>query len=137
MTWPDWINGSFEFGAGLAVLNHCRVLYIAKKHEGVSIASTAFFWSWGCWNLYYYPHLDQWISFVGGLSIMLANLLWLCLMIHYAQPWWRREPEITVKLTAKGPEPEPPPLRYIKENGEQLSQEQARLRDRNCRMRQR
>jgi hypothetical protein len=83
MTWPDWINGTFELCAGLAVLNHCRVLWIAKKHEGVSILSTAFFMSWGVWNLFYYPSLDQWMSFVGGLSIVSANCLWLVLMLKY------------------------------------------------------
>lgn len=116
MTWPDWINGTFEFGAGLAVLNHCRVLYIAKKHEGVSITSTAFFWGWGVWNLFYYPHLDQWISFAGGLFIMVANLLWLCLMLKY-----RKRPVISIELNIKGPKPEPSPLRYVTNSGRELS----------------
>lgn len=83
MTWQDAANGAFEFSAAFAVLNHCRVLYRAKRHEGVSITSTAFFWSWGVWNLYYYPHLNQWLSFTGGVAIMLSNFVWMGMMIYY------------------------------------------------------
>lgn len=83
MTWQDAVNGSFEFLAAIAILNHCRVLYAAKRFEGVSLMSTGFFWAWGVWNCYYYPHLDQWLSFAGGIAIMSANFLWLGLMLHY------------------------------------------------------
>jgi hypothetical protein len=38
------------------------------------------------WNLYYYPHLDQWWSFAGGLVIVAANVLWIGLMVYYL---WR------------------------------------------------
>lgn len=86
MNWQDFINGAFEASAALAVLNHCRVLYVAKTFAGVSLLSTAFFWAWGVWNLYYYPSLGQWLSFSGGVAIMLANLLWLALMLHYRRP---------------------------------------------------
>lgn len=80
---PDLINGLFEAAGGFFVLNHCRVLSKDKKVKGVSILSTVFFTSWGVWNLYYYPHLGQWLSFVGGLFIVLANSLWIGLMLKY------------------------------------------------------
>lgn len=83
MSWQDLINASFEAFGSVAILRHCWVLYKAKKFEGVSLASVAFFWSWGVWNLYYYPHLGQWFSFAAGVSIMLANCLWISLMIYY------------------------------------------------------
>jgi hypothetical protein len=47
----------------------------------------AFFSSWGYWNLFFYPALDQWLSFVGGLLLVVANTFWL-LQIAY---WMRRE----------------------------------------------
>lgn len=83
MMWPDFINGTFEALAGLMILNHCRVLYRDKLVRGVSAVSTAFFFAWGVWNLFYYPHLGQWWSFAGGLVIVAANCLWLGMMIYY------------------------------------------------------
>ncbi len=83
MNIPDFINGLFEATAGFAVLNHCRQVLKDKDVKGVSIASTIFFTSWGFWNLYYYPHLDQWFSFTGGLFIVASNTLWVVLMIYY------------------------------------------------------
>lgn len=83
MNLPDLVNGGFELLAGFMILNHCRVLYRDKKVRGVSILSTIFFALWGFWNLFYYPHLDQWASFVGGLLIVSANTSWIGLMIYY------------------------------------------------------
>ena len=83
MSFPDLMNGGFELCGGLFILNHCRVLYADKVLKGVSIISTVFFAAWGLWNLYYYPHLDQWASFYGGIVISLANALWIGLMLHY------------------------------------------------------
>jgi hypothetical protein len=79
----DVINGCFETFGGLLVLLHCRQVWRDKQVKGVSIPATAGFTSWGFWNLYYYPHLDQWASFSGGLLIVSANALWLALMIKY------------------------------------------------------
>lgn len=86
-SWPDAVNGAFEALAGLSGINNCRTLYRDKKVRGVSKASTAFFVSWGIWNLFYYPHLGQWISFVGGLFITVTNSVWLGMMIWYT---WRK-----------------------------------------------
>lgn len=82
---PDLINGLFELFGGVFILNHCRALYRDKKLKGVSIISTIFFAAWGFWNLFYYPHLDQWISFAGGLLIVSANTLWIGMMLYYAR----------------------------------------------------
>lgn len=89
MTWQDLINGTFEFGAGFAVLLHCRQLFKDKMVRGISWLATLFFSSWGIWNLYYYPHLGQWASFFGGLSIVSANLLWVSMMGYYI--WKERQ----------------------------------------------
>ena len=79
----DIINGVFESLAGLFVLMHCRQLYIDKQIRGVSWIATVFFGSWGFWNLYYYPSLNQTFSFAGGILVGLANLTWLSMMWHY------------------------------------------------------
>lgn len=80
---PDLINGLFESIAGVMILNHCRVLYRDKQAKGVSAISVTFFFCWGVWNLYYYPALDQPLSFYGGLLVVIANALWAALMLHY------------------------------------------------------
>ncbi|HQS59946.1 MAG: hypothetical protein B7Y56_03320 [Gallionellales bacterium 35-53-114] len=79
----DLINGSFELLAGLFVLNHCRVLYAHKEARGVSLARVAFFTLWGFWNLYYYPTLQQPLSFYGGLFVVAANAVYLGMMFRY------------------------------------------------------
>lgn len=83
---PDAINGCFEILGSFFILNHCRVLLKQKKVSGVSVVSTVYFSAWGFWNLYYYPSLDQWMSFTGGIAIMLSNVLWIGLML-----WYRRD----------------------------------------------
>ena len=79
----DLINAAFECLAGFMVLNHCRVLLKDKAVAGISILSTFFFSLWGVWNLYYYPSLGQWWSFFGGLFIVVANFLWVALLLKY------------------------------------------------------
>ena len=83
---PDVINGTLEMLGGVFVLNHCRAVIRDKAVKGVSIISIVFFSIWGYWNLFYYPHLDQWWSFWGGILIVSANSLWVMLLIKY----WRK-----------------------------------------------
>ncbi len=82
---PDLVNASFEALAGLAVLDHCRVTLKDKQIHGVSLLSVVFFTTWGLWNMFYYPHLDQWASFAGGLFIVSANFLRVWLILKYRQ----------------------------------------------------
>lgn len=52
--------------------------------RGVDWRVTAFFAIWGGWNLYYYPSLGQWASFMGGVVIVTTNIIWLLLALHYS-----------------------------------------------------
>ncbi len=85
MLWPDIVNGTYELiGAPfifLSVLN----LYKQKKVKGVSWIHVCFFTTWGYWNLFYYPHLNQWFSFYGAIAIVIANTIWLCQLIYYTK----------------------------------------------------
>ena len=79
----DIINGLFElFGGCLLLLNILR-LHKDKCIKGVSWTPVAFFTSWGFWNLYYYPSLEQWFSFFGGLFIVFINSIWLIQVFYY------------------------------------------------------
>lgn len=80
---PDLINSLFEGFAGLMVLNHCRVLHAEKMVRGVSVVSSFFFTVWGVWNVYYYPTLNQPLSFYGGLFVVVANAVYVWMMIFY------------------------------------------------------
>lgn len=80
---PDLINGLFEVFGGLAILGHCWQLLKDKQVKGVNWLSCLFFTTWGFWNLFFYPHLNQWLSFFGGILIVLGNILWLGLIIRY------------------------------------------------------
>lgn len=83
MITPDLINGLYESVGGLLLAKNCYHLYKDKKVRGVSVFTTGFFASWGYWNLYYYPHLNQWLSFVGGLLIVFFNTLWVLMALYY------------------------------------------------------
>ena len=80
---PDIINGCFEFVGAYACSFNVRAILKDKKIEGVDWRSTAFFSVWGLWNLFYYPSLNQWWSFIGGLCIVLVNTFWLYLVWKY------------------------------------------------------
>lgn len=82
---PDLINGLFELLGSLVLWRNVRQLYVDKMIRGVHWTATGFFAAWGYWNLYYYPSLDQWWSFAGGCSIVLANTVWLGQMLYYGR----------------------------------------------------
>lgn len=81
--WPDLVNGGFELLGALFILLNVRALIRDKEIRGVHWGPTVFFTSWGFWNLFYYPALDQWLSFTGGLAIVAANVWWLGLTWSY------------------------------------------------------
>lgn len=80
----DVINGLFELlGSVFLWLNVIR-LRRDKEAKGIDWRSVLFFFSWGVWNLHYYPSLGQWWSFCGGISIAIANAAWIVLLWWYA-----------------------------------------------------
>lgn len=90
-TIPDLVNGSFEFVAGLlGILNVRRVLK-DKKIVGVSLWMSGFITLWGFWNLFYYPYLGQWASFVGGILLVVTNTTWVSLGLYYNLVFQKRE----------------------------------------------
>lgn len=80
---PDLVNGAFEMLGGFALWNNVKRIKVDKQCRGVNWQVTLFFTSWGFWNLFYYPSLGQWASFLGGLNIVTANGFWLFYAIKY------------------------------------------------------
>lgn len=83
MTIPDLSNGIFEFIGSIAIWANVVALHRDKEVRGSRWEMMIFFSSWGYWNLYYYPHLNQWFSFTGGCSLALANTAWTVLAAYY------------------------------------------------------
>lgn len=81
--WQDILNGIFESLGGLFITLSCIKLHRDKKVKGVSFIHVAYFTLWGYWNIHYYPHLDQWLSFAGGLVVVLTNTIWLGMLFYY------------------------------------------------------
>ena len=83
MSLPDVINGLYEAFGGLVILLNVLRIRKDKQVRGVNALTTVFFTTWGFWNLYYYPHLNQWFSFAGGVFIVFSNTLWLYYAYKY------------------------------------------------------
>lgn len=83
MITPDLINGLFEFFGAWFVALHIRQVKRDKSVAGVSIPATVFFTTWGFWNLFYYPNLGQWLSFTGGVALVITNSIWIYYLIKY------------------------------------------------------
>ena len=81
MTPPDLINGSFEIGGFLVTCLSIKKLHHDRLVRGVSFWQVLFFASWGYWNLFYYPHLEQWASTTAAALLALANTVWGCQLI--------------------------------------------------------
>lgn len=80
---PDAINGFFEAGGALLMWLNVKRIMRDKQVRGIDWRITTFFAVWGLWNLFYYPSLDQWLSFTGGVVMTTANTVWLVLAIKY------------------------------------------------------
>jgi uncharacterized membrane protein YfcA len=83
MNWQDLINGAFEAAGCFFILLHILRLLKDKKVRGISVVAFTYFTLWGFWNIYYYPHLDQWISFAGGTAIAIVNGVYVLLILYY------------------------------------------------------
>lgn len=81
---PDLANGLFEVVGGGVLFANVRRLWLDRETRGVSAWPFGFFAAWGAWNLYYYPHLRQWVSLAGAGFALAANVAWLGLY------WWVR-----------------------------------------------
>ena len=81
----DLVNGCFELLGGIFIVTSCRQLRRDKQVRGVCWAHAAFFMLWGYWNLYFYPQVGAWCSFIGGIGVVSANSVWLGMMLFYAR----------------------------------------------------
>ena len=79
----DAVNGLFECLGGVLLWMGVRRLWIDREVKGMYWPATMFFGLWGWWNLFYYPSLGQWLSFLGGLVVVSANTTWVVLFLVF------------------------------------------------------
>jgi hypothetical protein len=77
------INGFFELVGSVFVWINVYKIYIDKEVKGMYWPLSIFFGVWGFWNLYYYPFLDQWVSFWAGIVMAGGNVAWVWLAYYY------------------------------------------------------
>lgn len=82
---PDHVNALFELFGGVFLLLNVRRLYRDKKINGVSLVPFVFYAAWGYWNVFYYWHLNQTLSWLCGFLPTVANTAWVLLAC-----WYRR-----------------------------------------------
>jgi len=83
MNIPDLINSLYEFCGGFVIILSIIKLHRDKMVKGVHWIQILFFMSWGYWNLFYYFHLDQFMSWIAGMFIVATNTIWFLQMIYY------------------------------------------------------
>lgn len=79
----DLVNSILESLGSVFILLSIIKLRKEKLVRGISYIHVGFFSAWGVWNIYYYPFLNQWLSFAGGILTVLANTTYLLFLIYY------------------------------------------------------
>lgn len=81
----DLINGIFELAGALVVWKNVNQLIKDKQIKGVYYPLWVFYAAWGFWNLYYYPSLNQYLSFYAGIVMVIGNTIWVSLAFYYGR----------------------------------------------------
>lgn len=95
---PDLINGLFELLASVFIALHIRAILKDREVKGVSVSATTFFFAWGVWNVFFYPSQGLWWSFVGGLTVVIANLIYLGALFYFGPLQKRRQRKEDIRL---------------------------------------
>lgn len=82
---PDLINAMFEGCGTLFIALNIRRLWQDKLVRGLDWRVQVFFTAWGIWNIFYYPYLGQLFSFIAGIGIVAANVVYVAMVIYYVR----------------------------------------------------
>ena len=80
---PDLVNGCFELIGAMIMWQNVVAIRRDKMVRGLDWRTLIFTSAWGLWNLFFYPSLDQWASFAGGVAMTAVNCTWLFYVIKY------------------------------------------------------
>jgi hypothetical protein len=81
----DAINAGFELCGGFAYVPTLLMAWRARRVVGYHLSTTAFFWSWGVWNLFWYRNLDQPFSFWCGAFLLFMSSIWFLTVIKLGE----------------------------------------------------
>lgn len=87
----DAINGLFESLGAVFILTSIVKLHREKMVRGVSWIHAAFFTTWGYFNLWFYFDVGLYMSWAGGIGVVIANTIWLGQLVYYSREGGRRE----------------------------------------------
>lgn len=80
---PDKINSLFCALGAVFVMMHCWRLHRDKQVRGVSITAAVFGICWAGWTVAYCAILAQWVSTITNACLLLADILWVGMMLYY------------------------------------------------------
>ncbi len=83
MDWFDITNGFFVIMGSIAIWFDVRQIIIDQGSAGIHPNVMAFFTMWSIWDIYYYIHIDQWVSLISQIPLTLGTLAWFLLMLFY------------------------------------------------------
>lgn len=95
----DMLNASFELIGALLLWMNVYTLHKEKEVKGVFWPTILFFFSWGVWNLFYYPSLNQWYSFAAGILLASGNGVWVTQIVYYKYFYKQSEDVADVKIS--------------------------------------
>lgn len=82
MNYSDLVNGLFELVGAAALGVNVWTLWKHKELKGVHWSPVVFYTVWGAFNLFFYPANGLWLSFLGGIAVVLVNIAWLALLLQ-------------------------------------------------------
>ena len=85
MTTPDAINGAVEFAGSLAAWANVVTLYRDRGYAGISVCVMGLFAARSLWRGWFYLHLHQPMSTLGGCSNACAYCVFVGLMVYFGK----------------------------------------------------
>lgn len=82
---PDGVNAAFGFVSMWIIVINIVKLYKDKEVKGLHWIAPAFYTTWALWNLYYYAHLAQRISFLTGVGTAISYVVYLSMVLYYVR----------------------------------------------------
>jgi len=79
----DIINSLFQIGVIIFSANNCLAVFMHRSSAGVSPVSAIFFNVFGLWNSFFFASLDQTMSFLVSISMLMINAVYLYLVFRY------------------------------------------------------
>ena len=101
MVWQDLINAAFGGGMAFAILPSVLKLRQDKQVLGLHWFHVAFPTVWSCWNLYYYPWLDQTFSYWAAIPLTGINVVYLSMLFYYLKWPGGRQEESSIVIDRK------------------------------------